>query len=69
MSLKGFHVVFIVLAVLVSVLFAWWTMATSEGRAAGQLVRWTGIGSGILGLVLAVYGVWFIKNKSKSIIV
>ena len=69
MSLKGFHIVFIILAVLVSLLFAWWSLATSSGQAAGDLVRWTGIFSGILGIALAIYGIWFAKVKRNKIIV
>ena len=69
MSLKGFHIVFIILAVLVSLLFAWWSLGTSEGRASGELIRWTGVFSGVLGLALAVYGVWFVKVKRKKIII
>ena len=69
MNLKGFHIVFIVLAVLVSLLFAWWALFTSPGKASGDLIRWTGIGSGTLGVALAIYGVWFIKVKRDKIIV
>ena len=69
MSLKGFHIVFIFLAVLVSLLFGAWALGTDAGRSAGVLVMWSGISSGILGVALAGYGVWFVKKKAGKIII
>jgi len=68
MSLKSFHVFFIVLAVLSSLGFALWTftmggaeLATGEGAL--------GVFSGLVGLALAIYGVWFVVRKSRRIII
>jgi xanthosine utilization system XapX-like protein len=61
MSLKFFHVLFVVLATLLSVGFAVWSfMQVAAGAGALYLVL------GILGLVVAValviYGRWFLKK-------
>lgn len=59
MSLKAFHIVFIVCSVLLSAGLGVWGV-TRPGHPAGDLVL------GILGFVAAagliVYGVWFLKK-------
>ena len=67
MSLKSFHVFFIVLAILCTVGFALWIFLHS---ATGQppSLRWWGAISGAIGLGLIVYGVWFIVRKARKII-
>ena len=68
MSLKGFHIIFIFFAVLCSAGFWVWTVMNHE--AARQLnVIELGAGSGVLGAVLFLYGIWFVVKKSKTIIV
>ena len=68
MSLKGFHILFIILAFLCAGGFwAWsaWDVETARqlgAVAAGNL-------SGSLALVLLVYGLWFVIKKSRTIIV
>lgn len=66
MSLKHFHLVFITLAVLSSLGFGAWALMSDAG-AASNAVRVTGWLSLILGVGLAVYGVWFFR-KSKHVI-
>jgi ABC-type iron transport system FetAB permease component len=66
MSLKHFHIVFIVLAVLCSFGFAAWALMTEVGQASDS-TRFIGWLSLFLGSVLAVYGVWFFR-KSKRVI-
>ena len=60
MSLKAFHIVFIVLATLLAIACAVWSFAnqTAEGF---------GIGSAIAAVALIVYGVFFIKKSRKII--
>ncbi len=68
MSLKSFHIVFIVLATLSLLGFALWAFtrgATEHGSGLGIM---GGI-SALAGLTLAVYGVWFIVRKSGRLIV
>ena len=60
MSLKGFHVFFIILATLLAIGFAAWSLMNQTAVPIG-------ICSAILALGLIVYGVWFVK-KSKNII-
>ena len=68
MSLKGFHVVFIVLAVLCSLGFAAWAL-TATSEAATSSIRAAGWISGVGGVLLACYGVWFVLKKSRKLIV
>lgn len=65
MSLKAFHVVFILLSILCTVGFAAWAMVEDD---AGLLLRGAGVFSGILGVALAGYGYWFVTRKAGRII-
>lgn len=60
MSLKAFHIVFIVLSILLCITCAAWAFYNHAGRAFG-------VGASICALALIVYGIWFIK-KSRNII-
>ena len=60
MSLKVFHIVFIVLAILLAAGCAAWSFAN-------QIAIPFGIASGACGVALFIYGIWFLK-KSKRII-
>ena len=68
MSLKSFHVVFIAIAMLCALGFSAWTFVGGNDPAIVQQ-RPIGIVSGVLGVALAVYGVWFVLRKSRRIIV
>jgi len=61
MSLKAFHLVFIVLSALLAVICAIWSFANHISMAFG-------VGSIVVALVLAVYGAYFVK-KSRNLIV
>ncbi len=66
MSLKGFHVVLIFLAILCSAGF--WGWAYNDPKAAIELQVVTASNlSGSLAIALAVYGVWFVITKWKDI--
>ena len=64
MSLKHFHILFILLAVLCTLVFAAWALLL-PGMGAG--IRGMGWFSGALGIFLLGYGGWFLK-KSKHVI-
>ena len=64
MSLKHFHIVFIVLAVLLCAGFGAWTFLAEDLTKA---IRATGVFSLVLAIVLTLYGVWFYR-KSKRVI-
>jgi ABC-type iron transport system FetAB permease component len=66
MSLKHFHIVFILLAVLAIFGFAAWALLSELGSASSS-IRLTGWLSVVLGVVLSVYVVWFYR-KSKHVI-
>lgn len=68
MSLKSFHIVFIVLAVLSSLGFAVWTF-TRGGAEIGSALGIVGLFSAAAAVGLAVYGVWFVLRKSRRLIV
>jgi hypothetical protein len=60
MSLKAFHILFIVLATLLAAGCAWWAFSNQVGTSV-----W--VTSSILALCFAAYGVYFVK-KSKRLI-
>jgi hypothetical protein len=66
MSLKAFHIVFIVASVLLAAGFATWSIMnyfSPGGRLADLL---TGIGSAVVAVALLVYERYFLK-KTKDI--
>lgn len=64
MSLKHFHVVFIVFAVLICLGFGAWTLLARE---VASIVQGVGVFSLVLGAALCLYGLWFYR-KSKRVI-
>lgn len=60
MSLKVFHVIFIILATLLAAGCAVWSFYHDTARVFG-------IACVVIAVALVIYGVWFIK-KSKGII-
>jgi hypothetical protein len=66
MSLKGFHILFIVFAFLCSAGFwAWVALDTKRAKELG--IAALGNYSGSLAIALFIYGVWFVAVKSKTI--
>ncbi|HEY5892293.1 MAG TPA: hypothetical protein VIT91_03590 [Chthoniobacterales bacterium] len=67
MSLKAFHFVFIVVAILLSAGCAWFGISSyRQSDEVASLIF--GVAFGIVALALTGYGVWFFR-KSKRIIV
>jgi hypothetical protein len=67
-SLRSFHVFFIVMAVFCLWGFCAWTFwAGTAPREAG--LQAAGIGCGLAGTALAAYGLWFAFKKSRKIII
>lgn len=66
MSLKGFHIIFIVLAFLCSAGFWAWVVLDGE-RAKDLGLTVLGNFSGSLAIALFIYGLWFAIVKSKTI--
>ena len=67
MSLKGFHILFLVFAVLTALGFCAWTMLKVEDATAMEVVG-LGRASGVTGVVLFGYTLWFIFCKGKTIV-
>lgn len=66
MSLKGFHILFIIFAFLCCAGFWAWTALDSE-RASDLGVTTMGNLSGSLAVLLFIYGLWFAIVKSRTI--
>lgn len=67
MSLKSFHVFFLIIAILFDLgmlLYAYFA-----DNSVTQELRSYGVGLGIIAAVLIVYTVWFVRKKAPSIIV
>ena len=60
MSLKIFHIFFIALAILLSVMCAAWAFINHAGQMFG-------IGCCVAAVLLTVYGVWFVRKSRKII--
>lgn len=61
MSLKTFHIIFVSVSLLLTLGFGLW--AVRDYQAAGDRTSlYMGIGSFLVMVVLAVYGVWFLKK-------
>lgn len=62
MSLKAFHVVFIVASILLTAGFAAWSLANYLSPAGVKSDLWICIGSGTAALGLVGYGIYFLKK-------
>ena len=61
MSLKAFHVFFLVMSVLISVGFGAW--AIREYRSGSDITNlYMGVGSFFAAAVLCIYGAWFLRK-------
>lgn len=61
MSLKGVHIAFIVVSLILCAGFGAWAIA--DWRESGESISlYMGVGSFVGGIVLAIYGVWFLKK-------
>ncbi len=60
MSLRAFHILFILLSVILCVVCSYWAFATGAGF-------YFGIGSALSGVILTVYGVRFV-SKTRGVI-
>lgn len=64
MSLKNFHLVFIILAVIAADMFgAWaiWHRSVLDGLTVGL-----GVASLVCGLALALYGLYFVRKMERE---
>ncbi len=61
MSLKAFHIVFIILSTLLTVTFGVWAV-DDFGRSGSWVHLALGAGSFIASGVLVWYGVWFLRK-------
>jgi hypothetical protein len=68
MSLKTFHLFFLCIAILFDFAFAAYAWFGPENKITEE-IRPMGIGSGIFGLLLVAYGIWFYTKKAPKIIV
>jgi hypothetical protein len=66
MSLKGFHILFIILAFLCCAGFWAWAVLDSE-HASDLGMTAMGNFSGSLAIALFIYGIWFAAVKGKTI--
>ncbi len=67
MSLKSFHIFFLVLAILFDL--GMLTYAYFGDNSVTQELQAYGVGLGVIALCLIVYTVWFIRKKAPKIIV
>lgn len=61
MSLKTFHIVFVVVSTILALGFGVW--AFREYRVSGDgTTVWAGVGSLLAAVALVVYGFWFLRK-------
>lgn len=68
MSLKVFHIVFILASIVISVLFALWSFLWVTPEQASSSVRFMGVASAVLSLGLLCYGAYFVR-RARTIII
>ena len=64
MSLKIFHLIFIVISILFTVLFAVYAFSLGDETLGDAAAGW-GIVSAVLAVLLGVYGVFFLRKSKK----
>lgn len=67
MSLKAFHIFFLIVAILFDL--GMLAYAYFGENSAAQELQSYGVGLGIIALALIVYTVWFVRKKAPGIIV
>ncbi len=60
MSLKSFHLVFIIASVLLAAFFSFWSFENRVSETLGWI-------SAIVSFVLAVYGIYFVRKARRII--
>ncbi len=68
MSLKTFHLFFLIIAILFDFGFAAYAFYGPENEITRE-IRPMGIGSGVFGLLLTAYAIWFYRRKAPQIII
>lgn len=68
MSLRGFHIVFVLAAAMSDLFVYWWTRTNTE-TVANLGLDWLRVASGWLAVAIIAYGLWFIIRKARTIIV
>ena len=66
MSLKSFHIFFLVIAILFDL--GMLAYALLGDNSVTQELRSYGVGLGIIAVVLIIYTVWFVRKKAPKII-
>ncbi len=61
MSLKAFHIFFIIVSILLTVVFGFWAV-DDFGRSASRVNLALGVGSFIASGALIWYGIWFLRK-------
>jgi hypothetical protein len=69
MSLKSFHVFFIMVASLFALGMSLWAYLGASTEVMGNAARPFGVAAATLSAVLFGYGLWFAFKKSKTIII
>jgi uncharacterized membrane protein SirB2 len=64
-SLKAFHIVFIVLSVSLTIGFGWWATTGELSGTSATAIRAWGIASFVCAAGLLVYGVSFFKKLTQ----
>ena len=61
MSLKAFHVFFVIVSTVCALFFgAWCVMRSSQGGGGAYLIA--AAASGVIAVVLTIYGFWFLRK-------
>ena len=64
MSLKSFHIVFIVAALVLSAGFGWWG-AADYLETGDKASLWMGIISLVVAVAIVPYSIWFLRKTRK----
>ena len=68
MSLKAFHIFFLLVAIMFDFGMMAYAFFGSENSVTREL-RGYGVGLGVIAILLTVYAVWFIRKKAPTIII
>jgi DNA-binding transcriptional regulator of glucitol operon len=64
MSLKQFHILFIVMATALTLAFAWWALEAYRATSSAPFA-WTAAGAAVAAVALIAYGVVFYRKLGK----
>ncbi len=65
MSLKAFHIVFVVISIMMCLVVGVWGLFMAASAGHGAMMQWLGYAGFAGAVLLGVYGAWFLRKLKR----